>query len=72
MLARAGINSPPKISSSEEDTINEPPRIFDHVDKCGQVAWGKGRHGRDLGAFLYKPGSLLDDGLTVGLFELKP
>lgn len=73
MLARAGIASPSsKVFSFEEDTTDESSRVSDHVEKCGQVAWGKGRYIRDLGAFLYEPGSLLDDGLAVGLFELKP
>ena len=72
MLVRAGIDSPiTRVSSLEEDNNDGSVRICDHVIKCGQVAWGKGRYGRDLGAFLYKPGSLLDEGLGIALFELE-
>ena len=73
MLARAGIDNPPtRIRSLEEEDNDVSARVCDHIMNCGQVAWGKGRYGRDLGAFLYEPGSLLDEGISVALFELKP
>ena len=71
MLERAGIDSRtlgnPPIGVNKNDEL---ARACEQVIDCGQVAWGKGRYGRDLGAFLYKPGSLLDDGLGIALFEL--
>ena len=72
MLARAGLNSPaPRIPSFEQVKVDGSAQVCDHDISCGQVAWGKGRYARDLGAFLYEPGSLLDEGLAVALFELK-
>ncbi len=73
MLARAGLDSPVfKNRSFKDDMADGPAQVCDHVMSCGQVAWGKGRQHRDLGAFLYEPGSLLDGGLAIAMFELKP
>ena len=72
MLLRAGVRSPAsKIPLLEDGKLYEPAQMSDHVINCGQVTWGKGRYGRDLGAFLYQPCSLLDEGLAVAIFELK-
>lgn len=42
-----------------------------HDFPCGGIAWGRSVRGGSMGAFLYTPASSVDNGVGVGMFEVR-
>lgn len=67
MMAQAGITK----STTQTRRRSNGGHVATHAYDCGRVAWGQQNGGEAIGAFLYKPASLLDSSLAVGLFQVQ-
>lgn len=69
-MAEAGIRKP-----TESTPEHHRPRLnggyATHIYDCGRVAWGQQKRGEAVGGFLYRPASLQNASLAVGLFKVE-
>ncbi|MCJ1464246.1 hypothetical protein MMC07_002859 [Pseudocyphellaria aurata] len=69
-MVEAGITGPTELTSEPRG-----PRLHGgyatHPYDCGPVAWGQQKRGEAVGGFLYRPASLRNASLAVGLFKVQ-